>query len=197
MTRAIARFVPDLSGQASPQSKAECAPLGGQDLWVNIRRSPGVIENAYADFLRSEYRLVLVQEEGASDRELVLSRQQLLASQERFSAQPAAADSPPDRREADPEDSIADFHDSLKALARTDKVQRTIDLIFDYFDDLLCLGHFRQADRTLQRIGTSDLQPVFLAAILSITRPAHRKLPSRGLFYAAALRAVARLRDEA
>ncbi len=91
---------------------------------------------------------------------------------------------------------VETFLEEFAALARTTKVQKTIDHVFDFFDRLLGEGDFALANRIIARIDAESIQPVFLAAILSITKPARERLPARKSFADKASEAVARQRGD-
>ena len=91
---------------------------------------------------------------------------------------------------------VETFLEEFAALARTTKVQKTIDHIFDFFDSLLVERDFALANRIIARMNADSIQPVFLAAILSITKPARDRLPARKSFADKASEAVARQRGD-
>jgi hypothetical protein len=101
----------------------------------------------------------------------------------------------PERRQE--EVSLADnFLLQFDSLARSGQVQKTIDCLFDRFDNLLSEGNFSLADTIIRRMDASALTPVLLASVLSITQPARDRLPTRRGFYRAACQAISRQRGE-
>ncbi len=90
--------------------------------------------------------------------------------------------------------SITIFLEQFAALAGTTKVQKTIDYVFDYLDRLLGEGDFTLVNRIIARLEPDSIQPVFLAAILSMTKPARERLPARTSFADKACETVARQR---
>jgi len=72
--------------------------------------------------------------------------------------------------------------DALEA-DEADHKAAAIDLLYDNFDRLLADGHFDEADALLKIIPTDGPSLAFLMAVLSITLPATRHLPSRPAFF--------------
>lgn len=66
-------------------------------------------------------------------------------------------------------------------------VDKAIDILFEYVDDLLLAGEFAEVDEFLQAARMSELSKTLIVATLSITLAAKDKLHSREGFYYQAL----------
>lgn len=74
------------------------------------------------------------------------------------------------------------LYDALD-LERTGRRDRALDIIYTEIDKLLRRGEFDICNRLLELLDVNNLSPSLLIAFLTITLPAHERLPARGEFY--------------
>ncbi len=74
--------------------------------------------------------------------------------------------------------------DRAQELAEGGHVDAALDLLFDYFDELLLAGSFAEVATLLDQIEPSNLATPLLLAILTVTLPARDKLVARRAWFA-------------
>jgi len=77
---------------------------------------------------------------------------------------------------AEPGGPIEDFFVRLESMSRSRKLDAALDFVFDFVDELLLAGRFREVNRFLRGVPVEKLDPAILVGFLTITGPARMTL---------------------